>query len=253
MHYLIRKDEILDIVHKYEYVTVNYLSEVLCISPSSIRRDLAALEARGLVKRSHGGVSAVSTEEKVLVPFSMRMQKRSIEKRRICREAARLISEGDYIYVDSSTTCFFLPEWIGNKTVNIITNSLNLPDFFKDNKNVSIYSVGGLMMSQGEMVTTGFLAEQACKIIHTDLMFFSSHAVNNKGNITDLDEDAVSLRRIAMENTKKTVFLCDSSKFGKTATFHMCHTSDADCIITEKAPNEEMLKNFNAKELIIAD
>ena len=252
MHYLIRKDEILEVLNKYDYVTVKYLSEVLCISPSSIRRDLAALEARGLVKRSHGGVSAVSTEEKVLVPFSLRMQKYGIEKRKICREAAKLIKEGDFIFIDSSTTCLYLPVWIGNKQFNIITNKLKLPDYFKDNKNVSIYRVGGLMMSHGEMITTGFLAEQSCRTIHTDLMFFSSHAVNNKGIITDLNENSVSLRHIAMANSKKTVFLCDSSKFDKTATFHMCHTHDADCIITDKMPDEDALKHFNAKELIIA-
>ncbi len=252
MHYLLRKEEILEILEKFDYVTVNYLAEVLCISPSSIRRDLAALESRGLVKRTHGGVSAVNKEEKNLVPFEMRMQKNSIAKRKLCREAAKLINDGDFVYVDSSTTCLYLSEWIKNKKINIITNNLKLADFFKDNKDVSIYTTGGLVLSGGEMVTTGFLAEQACRTIHTDIMIFSAHAVDNCGNITDLHESAVSLRKIAMENTKKKVFLCDASKYDKTSFFHLCHTEELDYFITDEAPGDEMKKNLNPKELIVA-
>ena len=51
-----REKEILDILKQTEYATVEYLSKKMCISPSSIRRDLSSMEAQGLVLRSYGGV-----------------------------------------------------------------------------------------------------------------------------------------------------------------------------------------------------
>ena len=113
MHYVLRKDEILEILRRYQYVTVNFLADALHISASSIRRDLAVLEARGLVKRSHGGVRAVE-DGNTLVPFPMRVQENSIAKRAICQKAAALIRDGDVLFVDNSTTCLYLPEFLGD-------------------------------------------------------------------------------------------------------------------------------------------
>ena len=50
-----RQAQILNILNERTYITVEELSALTFTSPSSIRRDLKALEERGLVKRSYGG------------------------------------------------------------------------------------------------------------------------------------------------------------------------------------------------------
>ncbi len=103
------------------------------------------------------------------------------------------------------------------------------------------------------MVTTGLLAEHACRTIHTDIMLFSAHAVDRNGQITDLHEHETNLRKIAMEHTKKTVFLCDSSKFDKTSVFQVCHTSELDCVITDRLPTPDAADGFQAKNLLVCE
>ena len=77
-----RHDEILDILQKTPYATVDFLANELHISQSSVRRDLAALETRGAVVRSRGGVS-LKVSDNLDIPFELRMQAHSEEKKLI--------------------------------------------------------------------------------------------------------------------------------------------------------------------------
>lgn len=234
MRYVARKDEILEILHRYHYVTVNFLAEALYVSPSSIRRDLAAMEAQGLVRRKHGGVSEIEISN-ALTPYSMRMHENSTKKRVICRKAAELVNDGDVVFIDGSTTCLFLPELIENKkNVTVLTNSLRLASMFRT-ENVKVYVTGGSIRLSDEYVASGPIAEETCRKLHTDIMFFSARAIDESGVITDLNEPETSVRRVALQNTEKAVFLCDDTKIGKKSVFQVCLAEELFCMITNEA------------------
>ena len=74
-----REKEILDILKQTGYATVEYLSQKMCISPSSIRRDLSSMEAQGLVLRSYGGVQITDSVNSIF-SFSMRSHKTYVKK-----------------------------------------------------------------------------------------------------------------------------------------------------------------------------
>ena len=243
MHYVARKDEILDILKRYHYVTVNYLAESLYVSPSSIRRDLAVMENQGLVKRKHGGVSEIEISNS-LTPYSMRMHENSAEKRIICKKAADLVKDGDIVFIDGSTTCLFLPELIECKNdITVLTNSLRLASLFK-NENVNIYTTGGKIRLSDEYVASGPIAEETCQKIHTDIMFFSARAIDDNGVITDLNEPETAVRQAMLKNTNKAVFLCDDTKFGKKSAFKVCNAEELHGIVTNILPDEKTIKNW---------
>jgi len=50
-----RRQKILEVVSSGKAVTVEELSRILDVSPSTVRRDLRFLESRGLLYRTHGG------------------------------------------------------------------------------------------------------------------------------------------------------------------------------------------------------
>ncbi len=230
-----RKDEILEILERYHYVTVNFLAEALHISPSSIRRDLAVMESRGLVKRTHGGVSEIETGN-ALTPYSLRMHENSEKKRIICKKAAELVNDGDVVFIDGSTTCLFLPELIEEKKdITVLTNSLRLASLFRNN-GVKIYATGGNVRLYDEYVASGSIAEETCRKIHTDIMFFSARAIDSNGIITDLNEPETAVRQAAMQNTDRAVFLCDDSKVGKSSVFRVCSTDELHCIVMNGMP-----------------
>lgn len=244
----VRKDEILEILHRYNYVTVEYLAETLFISPSSIRRDLALLESQGLVKRSHGGVHSVENSN-VLTPYSMRMQENSIAKRKICEKAASLVNDGDFIFIDGSTTCLYLPELLeSKKNITILTNNLKLAAMFKDTNGISVYCTGG-KLRPNEYVGYGPMAESACEFLHTNIMFFSARAIDENGTIQDINEPETVVRHKAMQNTDKAVFLCDSTKFNKTSAFRVCEAKDVH-IVTDNLPDDDTIMRWQAKEIL---
>ena len=92
-----RMDEIMKILNKYHYVTVDYLVEKIRYSPASIRRDLTLLEKQGLVKRSYGGVEIKSEDA---APFVFRQHSMKTAKNRIGEQAAKLVNDGDTVFID---------------------------------------------------------------------------------------------------------------------------------------------------------
>lgn len=250
MKYVIRKDEILEILRRYHYVTVNFLAEALFVSPSSIRRDLAVMEAQGLVKRSHGGVSEAESNSNSLTPYSMRMHENSTKKRIICKKAVELVSDGDVIFIDGSTTCLFLPELLeAKKDITVLTNSLRLATLFKD-ENVKIYMTGGAVRLSDEYVASGPIAETTCRQIHTDIMFFSARAIDENGDITDINEPETSVRQEALKNTSKAVFLCDDTKLNQKSVFSVCNAKELYCIVMNERPEDKVIKKWNNVEVI---
>jgi len=250
MKQAIRKDEILSILERYNYVTVEFLADALYISPSSIRRDLARLEAQGLVRRSHGGVHSIEAQNS-LTPYSLRVQENSARKRVICQKAIELVRDGDVVFIDGSTTCLFLPELLEQKkNITVLTNSLHIAAMLGKNDRVRVYCTGGMMRLQDELVMSGTIAEQCIGQIRSNVMFFSSRAIDDDGMISDLNEPETALRRVALRHTDKAVFLCDHTKFGQHSTFTVCHASALSCIVTDLSPDEIEPRSWQAEGVL---
>ncbi len=172
-----------------------------------------------------------------LTPYELRIQENSTTKRNICQKAIDLVNDGDTIFIDGSTTCFYLSYLLENKNnITILTNSLKLSATFERSKNITVYCTGGLLRLN-ELVAHGSLAEKTCEFIHTDIMFFSARAIDKNGIITDINEPETVIRQKAMKNTDKAVFLCDNTKFDKSSTFSVCNVDDISYIVTDKVPD----------------
>ena len=119
-----RMDEILKILKKYHYVTVDYLVEQIRYSPASIRRDLTMLEKKGLVKRSYGGVEIKSDTS---IPFIFRQHSMKLAKNSIAGRAAELVRDNDTVFIDGSTSAQYLGHFLVNKkNITVITNNMLL-------------------------------------------------------------------------------------------------------------------------------
>ena len=64
--------------------------------------------------------------------------------------------------------------------------------------------------------------------------FFSSQAISNYGEISDISEEETSLRKVMLSRSKKKIFLCDSSKLGLQKTFTLYNKDEVDLIICDK-------------------
>ena len=103
------------------------LCDLFNVSMNTVRRDVAELRRRGDVEKVYGGVCAVENNGSVLRPFTERQTIADAAKRAICREAAKLLEDGDVVFVDSGTTMVHLVDNLASRQeLTIITNNLAL-------------------------------------------------------------------------------------------------------------------------------
>ena len=219
-----RQNEILRIIGESTYVSVNELSRLTFTSPSSVRRDLTYLEHLGLVNRSYGGASLPEISGRV-AGFYNRTTKNIKEKRLIAQKAASLLTNGQSILLDSSTTAsFMIPHIARIDSAVVFTNNLETA-ISAIKQGICTHCIGGASIN-GSVALGGSQTYKALSDIRVDIMFFSSQSLDKNGEISDATEQENFARSIMLERSDKTVFLCDSSKFN-TSSLHTLTSLDS--------------------------
>ncbi len=226
-----RQQKILDIVNASNYVSVNKLSKKLFASLPTIRRDLSELEAKGVIKRNHGGAMRIA-DGSVLLPLEFRSGHDTHDKIELCKKAAKLISNGDVIFIDASTSTMYIADFITAEDVTAVTNGMPIATLLAK-KGVKTYFTGGEVFPNS-MGCSGRFAESTALNFNYNLAFFSAYGVNAKGVIVDPSLSEISLRKEVFKNTEKTVFIYVKSKENLTAPYNLAHIDDVDIVITNE-------------------
>lgn len=228
-----REQEILNILKlKNGYVSVKSLCDSLYASESSIRRDLTSLEKQGLVTRSYGGATLITSHTRVGA-FSHRAKLNIDAKRAIAKKAATFIKDGDIIFLDQSSTCFFLAnELLNRSALTVVTNNAEIVVLLLDTK-INVISSGGYLHDENRVCLLGGDAQRTFENIYADIAFFSTKNVSFDGVISDFSREEILVRDSMIRNAEKKFFLCDSTKFGGRASYKQCDLKDVDYLISE--------------------
>ena len=227
-----RQQTILNHLKQNKFSTVKELSKIVWSSESSVRRDIKALEQQGYVVQLYGGVTLSGHSDNV-VPVTLRNSYNSTLKDELAKKAANHIFDGATIFMDGSSTVRRIIKYTNRfKNLRIITNNQLI---FSEcmNQQIKLYCTGGLFNSQSN-IFTGSTAENYIDSVNADILFFSSQAISNDGEISDVSEGETSLRKKMLSRSKTKIFLCDSSKLGLEKTFVLCTKNDIDLIICDK-------------------
>ena len=228
-----REKQILEILLRQKSVTVKQLAGELFISEPSIRRDLAALEKQNIIKRTHGGAVIDETmPSKIKMPFLMREYEQSGAKKIIAEKAIELVKDGDVIFLDASTSCYYLiPLLLTKSNVTVITNGVKalvrLAEY-----NINAVSTGGALVSSC-LSLVGEEAHRTIESFNADIAFFSCRGVSDDGYLTDIAPDENNVRRRMIKNSKRSYLLLASDKLGHKYFHNLCHKSDISGVISE--------------------
>jgi DeoR family transcriptional regulator, fructose operon transcriptional repressor len=253
-----RQTRLRELLAQRRILPLEVLSRELDVSPSTVRRDVEALELQGLVQRTHGGVIWTGDRPTTPTPtrayaFNQRMSVQFDAKRRIARAAAALVPAGQTILLDGGTTTFHLAEQLRGQSLQLITNSLPIANLFMDDDNVELIITGGLMYPRyGVML--GPAAENFIATIHASRMFFSSAGIY-EGALYNQNLLLVAAEKRMMEQSQQVVLLADSEKFGQQALARLCDLSDVDVVVSDSglADNHRRAIADAGCELILAE
>jgi len=226
-----RQNIIFGIIKSRKYCTVNFLSKQLFVAPITIRRDLTEMESAGLITRCYGGATIPEYENRE-VPFEIRNKNNFDIKEKLAKRAAKLICDGDIVFLDASSTVSHIAEYISaEQNLTVITNSTLVAEKLKG-KHILCYLTGGRLV-ENSYALVGNIAEQALLGLYANICFFSAQGIDENGIISDQSETESSLRRLMIKNSKKQYFVFDSSKYNKRFAFKICTTQDTSGIITD--------------------
>ena len=237
-----RKQMILKLVRENGTLSTNQLIEKIPASPATIRRDLVELDKMGAVERKRGFVCHKDSSGDFIM-FDMRKSINDEEKNEIGKLAATLISDGDTVIIDASSTGLAIARnLINRKNITVITNSIQIA-FLLSNSEVPVFVSSGLVY---DFAIVGSEAEGYFSERRVDIAFIGSTGVRRQEGLTSVSPLHAAIRKHMVKAATKVYAVLDSSKFERTGVELSVKFSELTGIVTsEKIKNEEVLNELN--------
>lgn len=232
-----RMEEIVRLVQEYGSMTVQKLMEYTGASESTLRRDLNALDKRGMLTKVHGG--AIALEMNAVVKDSdviLREELHREEKIEVARYAASLIQPNDFVYLDAGTTTGYLIDFLKEKRAVFMTNGVMHARKLVQ-KGYTVYLPGGEFKAVTEALI-GEMAIQNLQKYHFTKGFWGTNGIDSRHGFTTPDAREAQIKQCSMEQTEKCYVLSDSSKIGKVSCVTFGAFEDAGMIVAGDVPQE---------------
>ncbi|MBQ8817343.1 MAG: DeoR/GlpR transcriptional regulator [Clostridia bacterium] len=233
-----RRREILARLAANGKVIVTELARDFGVTEETIRRDLEKLDNEGLASKTYGG--AVSKHSPTLdLPYNVRESVNVEAKQRIADKICSLISDGERIMLDSSSTALYVVKKIKEiKNLTIITNSVKILLELADKQDWTVLSTGGIL-KKGALSLTGSSAEKMISSYHVDTAICSCKGIDMSLGITDSNESDCLIKQAMINAAERKILALDSEKFDKKSFVKVCSTDDLDVIVTDTEPTDK--------------
>ena len=237
-----RQQRIAAFVRESGGVTVAGLGEELGISPATARRDLAALERQGKVKRTHGGAVLPGLTQ-LEDSFQQRLEEAVEAKGRLARAASGMLGANETVFIDSSTTAYFAARRMipGKPNVTYLTNLVPVMELFStaDPVGTSMVGVGGIYRA----LTLSFVGPCAVRTVESylaDRAFVSVKGITAEGYLTDADPMEAEVKRAMIRQSAEPVLLVDGRKFERRGLSVIAHVSELSLVMAADARQDHI-------------
>lgn len=244
-----RLNKILELLTKENKMEVSLLAEKLSVSQVTIRKDLDALESRGIIKREHGFALLCSTDD-----INGRIAYHYEEKRKIAQKASEMVQNGDTIMIESGSCCALLADALANtkKDLTIITNSAFIAGYIRGKANFQIVLLGGIYQ-QDAQVMVGPMVQQCVENFFVDLFFIGTDGYNSRIGFTNRDQMRAQAVRDMARQADNVIVLTESDKFAKNSIVPLNLKTPIKAVITDTNISDTMkaeLENHNITVII---
>ncbi len=243
-----RRAEIARLVAEGQAVTVSQLMDRYQVSIETIRRDLAHLEQRGLLRRVHGG--AVSMQHKMLQfeKLSERNNRNREEKIEAAAAAVEVIHEGERIFLDSGSTAKEIALRLCKrfKALTVITHSFEVMQILSRQEEFHLIQIGGEFL-RSEQAFYGYQAEDMLKGLHAQKAILCPGALSLRQGLGDYIPELVPIQRILTQSAEEVIAVVDSSKLDQMGAYQICPLSPLITIATDRKAPMEFIQRCNTK------
>jgi len=229
-----RQDEITALALERGRVDVSEIAERFNVTTETIRRDLAELQSRKVLRRVHGG--AVPWERMRFEPLlANRGDLHHAEKRRIGVLAAQEVPDGGTVLVDSGSTtaqvCQALPH---DRPVTVVTNSVLNAQILSDLDNAEVVILGGTMR-KNTMAMVDALVVGLVEQLTVDALFISCDGMSPARGLTTPYTYESAVKQAMIRAARRVIVVADHSKLDNDQLFKFADWSAVDVLITDSA------------------
>ena len=245
-----RYRQLFSLLNERGTLSLEECGRLLHVSPATLRRDFAVLDSRGSARRIRGGLLRIPERESVL-PFELRNQYFSEEKRLLAQTAAALIQTGETLFIDGGTTTAHLGAFL-DESCQIITNSMHLMGVlmrrFPGKGGSNIMLTGGRLHIMSGLLL-GPEAEASVTRFHADTTILSVRGMD-AGTLYNNNEMISGIERAMIANSDRVIVVADHSKIGRTAMSKICLLRKIQILVTtETAENAALLASAEERGL----
>lgn len=207
----VRESQILELLSRQGRMEVTLLARALGVSQVTVRKDLDALEERGILRREHGFAVAGSVDD-----VNNRLAVHYEEKRHIARRAAELVSPGETVMIESGSCCALLAEEIAQSKpgATIITNSAFIASYIRRAEGARVVLLGGDFQNDSQ-VMVGPILKVCAQQFYVERLFVGADGWSRELGFAGSDHLRVQAVRDMAGHAGQVIAVTESGKFSQ--------------------------------------
>ncbi|WP_119460961.1 DeoR/GlpR family transcriptional regulator [Rhodospirillaceae bacterium SYSU D60014] len=229
-----RQEQIVDLVRRRGFVSIEALAEHFAVTPQTVRRDINALCDRDLLRRYHGGAGLPSSVENTA--YQTRQILCLAEKRRIAAMVARHIPDEASLFINIGTTTEEVARaLLKHHGLRVITNNLHVASTLAQKKDFEVIVAGGVVRSADHAII-GEATVDFIDRFKVDYGIIGISGIDADGALLDFDYREVRVSQTIIANARQVFLAADHSKFGRNAMVRLGRLQDLSAFFTDAPP-----------------
>lgn len=237
-----RRAKILETVVASGQVEVSALAAALRVSQVTIRKDLDALEERGLLRRERGVAVLVPPDDP-----AARLAYHYAAKRRIADAAARSVADGEIVMIEAGSCCTLVAEEIARtkRGATIVTNSAFIAERVRREAHARVVLLGGDYQTDAQ-VLVGPMTQLCAQQFLVDKLFIGTDGFTPRLGFTGRDHMRAATVRSLAERAEHVIVVTESEKFGTHGPVPLLPAREVSAVWTDSLAPREQLDELSA-------
>lgn len=251
-----RQQAIAALVISQGRASVTELAQAYDVTTETVRRDLAALDKAGMVRRVHGGAVPARALHLVEPGVGEREATRADHKDAIAAAATEFFPlTGASLLLDAGTTTARIAAHLPtDRDLIVVTNSVPIAARLAPITSVTLQLLGGRVRG----LTQAAVGEQALRVLDSlrvDIAFIGTNAISARHGLSTPDSEEAAVKRAMVRCANYVVVAADSSKVGREEFVSFAPISSVDTLITDSEISDADRKSLTDEgvEVICAE
>jgi DeoR/GlpR family transcriptional regulator of sugar metabolism len=212
------------------------------VSEMTIRRDVSALEDKGVVRKVTGG--AIALVGKASEPaFETRAAQAATEKAHMAGAVLELVQAHETVILDSGSTVLAVARAMSGRELGltVVTPSLLVAAELADDPGTTVLLAGGQVRA-GELSLIGTETEATFGLYNCDAYVMGIAGVDARRGITEYHREEANVKKAAMAAADRVIVVADMSKLGRVQLMNVASFDQIDALVTDGPADHPALR-----------